>query len=76
MDDFADHTGDWVEQISTTYRGYTIFQVPPNSQGFTGLMTLNMLENFQLDQIPHGSFEYYHLLVEAKTSASATVIKC
>jgi oxamate amidohydrolase len=65
LDDFADHSGDWVEPISTTYRGYSVFQVPPNSQGFTGLMTLNMLEKFQLDQIPQGSFEYYHLLVEA-----------
>lgn len=65
LDDFADHKGDWVTPVSTTYRDYTVYQVPPNSQGFVGLMTLNMLENFQLNQIPHGSFEYYHLLVES-----------
>lgn len=40
-------------------------QVPPNSQGFVGLMALNILENFDLASIPHGSYEYYHLLVEA-----------
>ncbi|MDF2647988.1 MAG: ggt [Paenibacillus sp.] len=65
FDDFADHKGDWVNPVSTTYRDYTVYQVPPNSQGFVGLMTLNMLENFQLNHIPHGSFEYYHLLIES-----------
>ncbi|MFC5648548.1 gamma-glutamyltransferase [Paenibacillus solisilvae] len=65
LEDFADHTGNWVTPLSTAYRDYTVYQVPPNSQGFTGLMTLNMLENYQLDQIPHGSFEYYHLLIES-----------
>lgn len=63
--DFADHHGSWTDPISTTYRDYTVCQVPPNSQGFVGLMALNILENFELTNIPHGSFEYYHLLVEA-----------
>lgn len=65
LDDFADHHGDWVEPLAIPYRDYTVYQVPPNSQGFVGLMTLNVLENFDFSQIPHGSFEYYHLLVEA-----------
>ncbi|MFB5284641.1 gamma-glutamyltransferase [Peribacillus sp. Hz7] len=68
IDDFAAHRGNWVEPISTDYRGYTIYQVPPNSQGFVGLMALNILENFQLQEIKHGSAEYYHLLVEALKS--------
>ncbi|MFP7174469.1 gamma-glutamyltransferase [Priestia filamentosa] len=64
FEDFAEHQGAWVEPLSTTYRGYTMYQVPPNSQGFVGLMTLNVLENYDLRSIPHGSYEYYHLLVE------------
>ena len=47
------------------YCGHTIYQAPPNSQGFTALMSLNILENFNLAGIAHGSYEYYHLLVEA-----------
>jgi gamma-glutamyltranspeptidase len=46
-------------------RGCKIYQAPPNSQGFTGLMTLNILENYDFSQIEHGSFDYYHLLIEA-----------
>ncbi|RXZ82671.1 gamma-glutamyltransferase [Paenibacillaceae bacterium] len=65
MEDFADHTGEWVEPISTDYRGYQVYQLPPNSQGFTGLMALNIIENFNLQQLEHGSYAYYHLLVEA-----------
>lgn len=63
--DFSGHQGEWSDPLSSTYRDYTIFQVPPNSQGFVGLMILNILENFDLTAIPHGSYQYYHLLVEA-----------
>lgn len=65
LEDFAEHRGDWVEPVSGTYRGYDIYQAPPNSQGFTGIMALHILEHFDLARIPHGSFPYYHLLVEA-----------
>jgi gamma-glutamyltranspeptidase len=65
FEDFASHQGEWVSPISTSYRDYTVYQVPPNSQGFVGLMTLNILENFDFSQIQHGSFGYYHILVEA-----------
>lgn len=65
VDDFAAHRGSWEEPLSSTYRGYTMHQVPPNSQGFVGLMALNILENYDLSAIPHGSYGYYHLLVEA-----------
>lgn len=64
-EDFAAHKGSWTKPVSTVYRDYTMYQVPPNSQGFTGLMALNILENFDFSVIPHGSYEYYHLLVEA-----------
>ncbi|WP_079914497.1 gamma-glutamyltransferase [Paenibacillus sp. 32352] len=65
LEDLAAHRGNWVTPISSTYRGYTMYQVPPNSQGFVGLMALNILEHCDLQTIEHGSYEYYHLLVEA-----------
>lgn len=65
LSDFSDHSGCWTEPLHSSYRGYTIYQMPPNSQGFVGLMALNLLENFDLQAIPHGSYDYYHLLVEA-----------
>lgn len=64
-DDFADHQGNWAEPISTEYQGHTVYQAPPNSQGFAGLMSLNILGNFNFGAIEHGSYEYYHLLIEA-----------
>ncbi|MGM0876939.1 MAG: gamma-glutamyltransferase [Bacillota bacterium] len=64
-EDFTDHQGMWTEPLSTTYRGYHMYQVPPNSQGFVGLMALNILENYNLASIPEGSYEYYHLLIES-----------
>lgn len=65
LDDFARHHGEWVEPLSVTYRDYTIYQVPPNSQGFVGLMALNILENVDFSQVPYNSSEYFHILVEA-----------
>jgi oxamate amidohydrolase len=65
LEDFANHRGNWVTPVSGTYRGYDIYQVPPNSQGFAGIMALNILENYNLQEISQGSYEYYHLLVEA-----------
>ena len=64
-DDFADHHGEWVEPVSTDYHGHTVYQAPPNSQGFAALMALNILERFDFGKIEHDSYEYYHLLVEA-----------
>ena len=64
-DDFADHQGNWVTPIRGTYRGHELYQMPPNSQGFVGLMAMQVLDRFDLGNIEHGSYEYYHLLVEA-----------
>ncbi|WNR45064.1 gamma-glutamyltransferase [Paenibacillus roseipurpureus] len=63
-DDFRSYTGEWVEPISTTYRGYELYQMPPNSQGFTALMMMNMLEHIDLGTVPRASANYYHLMVE------------
>ncbi|MDT3425916.1 gamma-glutamyltranspeptidase/glutathione hydrolase [Paenibacillus forsythiae] len=64
-EDFADHRGNWCDPVSTDYHGHTVYQAPPNSQGFAALMALNILERFDFSGIRHGSYEYYHLLVEA-----------
>jgi gamma-glutamyltranspeptidase / glutathione hydrolase len=69
--DFAAQTSDWVEPISTTYRGYDVYEMPPNSQGFVALEMLNILEGYDLKSLGHNSAEYLHLLVEAKRIAFA-----
>jgi len=70
-EDFASHTSTWVEPISTTYRGYGVYEMPPNCQGFTVLQMLNVLEPFDLQHIGHDTADYYHLLVEATKLAYA-----
>ncbi|MBS3920448.1 MAG: gamma-glutamyltransferase [Deltaproteobacteria bacterium] len=67
--DFKDHTTSWVEPISTDYRGYTIYELPPNGQGLTALEMLNILEGYDIGRLKPNSPEYLHLLVEAKKVA-------
>jgi gamma-glutamyltranspeptidase/glutathione hydrolase len=69
--DFAEHRSNWVEPISTSYRGYDVFEMPPNTQGFVALEMLNILEGFDLEALQHNSAAYTHLLVEAKRIAFA-----
>ncbi|HKX31696.1 MAG TPA: gamma-glutamyltransferase [Blastocatellia bacterium] len=71
MKDFADHTSNWVDPISTTYRGYTVYEMPPNTQGLTALLWLNILEGYDVRSLGHNTAEYLHLLVEAKKLAFA-----
>lgn len=71
LDDFSSHTSDWVEPISVDYRGYTILELPPNGQGITALMALNILEGYDLPGLAYGSAPYYHLLIEATKQAFA-----
>ena len=71
LDDFATHTSEWVEPISTDYRGHTILELPPNGQGITALIALNILEGFDLAGMEYGSAPYYHLLIEATKQAFA-----
>jgi gamma-glutamyltranspeptidase/glutathione hydrolase len=68
-EDFAKHTSNWVEPISTTYRGHTVYELPPNNQGLVALQMLNILEGYDLKKLGHNSAEYLHLLVEAKKLA-------
>jgi gamma-glutamyltranspeptidase/glutathione hydrolase len=69
--DFSEHKADWVEPISTTYRGYDVFEMPPNTQGFLVLEMLNILEGYDLKAMGSNSAEYLHALVEAKRIAFA-----
>lgn len=67
--DLSNHTSGWVDPVSTPYRGYRVWELPPNGQGITVLQMLNILEGFDFSHIPFGSAEHIHLLVEAKKLA-------
>jgi len=69
--DLAAQKSEWVEPISTTYRGYTVYEIPPNSQGLTALLTLNILEGFDLAALSKQPVRYYHTLIEATKLAFA-----
>jgi len=69
MKDFEDHSSEWVEPISTNYRGYDVWELPPNGQGTAVLQMLNILENFDIASMGFGSPEYMHLFIEAKKLA-------
>jgi gamma-glutamyltranspeptidase len=64
--DFTDHKADWVDPVSTNYRGYDIWQLPPNGQGLVVLQMMNLLENFDIAQLKPNSAEGFHLFLEAK----------
>ncbi len=69
--DLSDHTSTWVAPISTSYRGYDIYECPPNGQGLIVLLALNILEGYELPSLGHNSPEYLHLLIEAMKLAFA-----
>lgn len=69
--DLAAHTSSWVEPISTRYRGYDVWEIPPNGQGLAALIALNILEGFDLGRLPRESVESYHLQLEAMKLAFA-----
>ena len=68
-DDLAAHHGEWVEPVSTNYRGYDVWELPPNGQGIAALQTLNILEGYDLAKLRFDSPEWVHLFVEAKKLA-------
>ena len=67
--DLAEHTSEWVEPVSVNYRGYDVWELPPNGQGICALQILNILEGFDFSKIQFGSPEHIHLFVEAKKLA-------
>ncbi len=70
-DDMAAHAGEWVQPVSTNYRGYDVWELPPNGQGIAALQMLNVLEGYDFSRIRFGSAEHVHLFVEAKKLAFA-----
>jgi gamma-glutamyltranspeptidase / glutathione hydrolase len=70
-EDMAAHTGEWVDPVSTNYRGYDVWELPPNGQGISALQILNLLEPYDLKTYGFGSPEHVHLFVEAKKLAFA-----
>jgi gamma-glutamyltranspeptidase / glutathione hydrolase len=70
-DDLAAHTSTWVEPIKVSYRGYELWEIPPNGQGIAALMALNILEGLQLQSHMRDSAESYHLQIEAMKLALA-----
>jgi gamma-glutamyltranspeptidase/glutathione hydrolase len=71
--DLASHQADWVDPISTTYRDLTVWEMPPNTQGITALIALNLLEGFDLKRYPRDSIDSFHLQIEAMKLAFADV---
>jgi len=71
MEDFARHTSEWQEPISTTYRGVTVWELPPNGQGLAALEMLNILERFDLKALGRDNPDFWQIMVEAKKLAFA-----
>jgi len=69
VDDLSQHTSEWVEPVSINYRGYDIWELPPNGQGIAALQMLQILEGYDFSKIPFGSEEHLHLFTEAKKLA-------
>jgi oxamate amidohydrolase len=70
-DDFADFHAEWVEPITATYRGYSVYELPPNTQGFTALQILNLIEGYDVAAWGDGTADYYHHMAEAVKVAFA-----
>jgi gamma-glutamyltranspeptidase/glutathione hydrolase len=68
-EDLAAHTSTWVEPVSTSYRGFELWELPPNGQGIAALQMLNVLEGYDFSKIPFGSVDHLHYAVEAKKLA-------
>lgn len=71
IEDFASFAAEWVEPIKTTYRGFDAYQLPPNTQGFTALQILNLLEGFDVAGWGDGTADYYHHMSEVVKVAFA-----
>lgn len=65
-DDLATHSSSWIDPVSVNYRGYDVWELPPNGQGIAALQMLNILEGYDFSKIKFGSAEHIHLFTEAK----------
>ncbi|MEC9302468.1 MAG: gamma-glutamyltransferase, partial [Acidobacteriota bacterium] len=71
MQDFEEHASTWVEPLSTDYKEYTLYELPPNGQGIAALEMVNTLENVDMRELGHNTADYLHHLIEAKKLAYA-----
>ena len=69
LEDLSDFKPEWIDPVSTNYRGYDVWELPPNGQGIAALQMLNILENYNIKDLGFGSAEYIHLFTEAKKIA-------
>jgi gamma-glutamyltranspeptidase/glutathione hydrolase len=75
MQDLAEFRAEWVEPISTTYRGWRVYEIPPNGQGIAALGMLNLMERFPLAQYGFHSARALHTMIEAKKLAYADMLR-
>ena len=69
VDDLKSYKPEWIKPVSSNYRGYDVWELPPNGQGIAALQILNILEQYEIDKMGHNSVEYIHLFTEAKKLA-------
>src|SRR5262249_49328139 len=74
-DDLREFEPEWVEPISTTYRGWTVYELPPNTQGLAALLMLNIMEAFPLDEYGFHTARSLHTMIEAKKLAYADMLR-
>jgi gamma-glutamyltranspeptidase/glutathione hydrolase len=74
-EDLAAYSSEWVNPISTTYRGWTVYELPPNGQGIAALTMLNLMEKFPLGEYGAGSTAALHIMIEAKKLAYADMLR-
>jgi gamma-glutamyltranspeptidase/glutathione hydrolase len=75
LDDLADFQPEWVTPISTTYRGWTVYEIPPNTQGIAALMMLNLMEQLPMQEYGFHSVRAMHTMIEAKKLAYADMLR-
>ena len=75
LEDFRDFQPEWVEPVSTTYRGWTVYELPPNGQGIAALSMLNIMEHFPMAEYGHNSVDALQVMIEAKKLAYADMYK-
>lgn len=73
--DLKEFSGEWVEPISMTYRGWQVYEIPPNGQGIAALTMLNLMEQFPLGEWGHNSAKTLHVMIEAKKLAYADLLR-
>jgi len=73
--DLGEYSAEWVEPISTTYRGWTVYEIPPNGQGIAALIMLNLMEHFPIKDYGHNSAKALHAMIEAKKLAYADLLR-